>query len=646
MSGSTTFRQRKGYQIILRALGIGALVWILESVLDALLFLPGPFVGALLPSDPHHLYTRSFYMSATVAFSVYVQRITAKFRRARKDLREERDFAEGLIETAQAIVLVLDTEGRIVRFNRYLEEISGHRLEEVQGEDWFTTFLPQRDHPRIHQVFDRAVGGTHTRGNVNPILTKDGRERQIEWFSTTLKDVGGHPVGVLAIGQDITERVQAEDRIEHLNLILRAIRSVNQLITREKDRDRLLKLVCESLIETRGYYNAWIALLDEEGRLVTSAEAGLGDDFLPLVEALERGDLPNCGQVVLSESGVQPIEDPSSSRLNCPLASAYTGRGAMAVRLEHGEEVHGLLCVSMPRHLVGNQEEQTLFQEVAGDIAFALHSIELEEKRAQAQEALRDYSERLEEMVEERTGELRNAHQRLLRQERLAVLGQLAGGVGHELRNPLGAIKNAVYFLNMVLEEPAPEVKETLEILDLEVATCEKIISDLLELGRTRPLLRLKVQVNDIVEEALSRASVPEGVKVITELDQELPSILADPTQLGQVFGNIIANAFQAMPEGGQLLVKTRSSDMGEVIISFTDTGTGIPEEDLDRIFEPLFTTRAKGLGMGLAITRMLVERHGGTVQVESEVGRGSTFTVRLPAGGGLAQSSASPGQG
>ena len=264
--------------------------------------------------------------------------------------------------------------------------------------------------------------------------------------------------------------------------------------------------------------------------------------------------------------------------------------------------------------------------------------------------------------------ERKEMQERLMRQEKLAVLGQLAGGVGHELRNPLGAIKNAAYFLNMALEEPDPEVKETLEILEKEVGTSERIISSLLDFARAKPPTRRKVDVNDTVQEALSRTAVPENVELVRQLDEALPTILADPDQLAQVFGNIILNGIQAMPEGGRLVIKTarlslraeptrlsssqaQAEDLvepsGWVTVSFADTGVGIPEENLDKLFEPLFTTKAKGIGLGLALVKTLVEGHGGTIEVQSpstefipskaeglgtgEIGKGSTLTVRLP---------------
>ena len=133
------------------------------------------------------------------------------------------------------------------------------------------------------------------------------------------------------------------------------------------------------------------------------------------------------------------------------------------------------------------------------------------------------------------------------------------------------------------------------------------------------------------VQEALSRIAVPENVKVASQLDEALPIILADPDQLVQVFGHIALNAIQAMPEGGRLVVRSEVPTPGWMAVSFADTGVGISEENMDKLFEPLFTTKAKGIGLGMAVSKTLMEGHGGTIEVESQVGEGTTFSVRLP---------------
>jgi len=227
---------------------------------------------------------------------------------------------------------------------------------------------------------------------------------------------------------------------------------------------------------------------------------------------------------------------------------------------------------------------------------------------------------------------LRESEERLAHQEKLAILGQLAGGVSHELRNPLGVIKNAVYFLNMALEKPEPDVKESLELLEKEVANSERIITTLLDFARSGPPQRHTVDINQILRDVLSGTNVPGNIRVVDRFMESLPLIMADSNQLRQVFGNIILNAVQAMPREGQLMIKSETQEPGWAVVSIADTGVGIPKKNIEKIFEPLFTGKAKGIGLGMAITKTFVEGHGGTISVESEMGKGTTFTIKLPA--------------
>ena len=220
----------------------------------------------------------------------------------------------------------------------------------------------------------------------------------------------------------------------------------------------------------------------------------------------------------------------------------------------------------------------------------------------------------------------------LRRKENLKMMGMLAGGVGHELRNSLGVIKNASYFLNMILKDLEPDAKETLEILENEVATSEKIIRTLLDFARPKPPTKHKIPIHEIINKALSRVNIPKNIEVMNQVDAKSPMIVADPDQLGQVFTNLIINAVQAMPDGGQLTINSKINRKW-VETSITDTGVGISVENLTNLFKPLFTTKAKGIGLGLAIIKTLVDGHRGTIQVQSQVGMGSTFTVKIPTG-------------
>ena len=201
----------------------------------------------------------------------------------------------------------------------------------------------------------------------------------------------------------LSERIaKAQGKAAHLNAILRGIRNVNQLIAREKDRDRMIQKACKNLIETEGYYSAWIALVDENGRFLTAAEAGLEESFFsPVVEMMKRGEFTWCGQKALKHSGVKVIEDVTAADCaDCPLVGSCSGRAGMTARLEYGARIYGILYVSTPAEMAIDADEQLLFNEVAGDIAFGLHNLEQEEE-------LRKHRDHLEELVKERTKELR-----------------------------------------------------------------------------------------------------------------------------------------------------------------------------------------------------------------------------------------------
>ena len=223
---------------------------------------------------------------------------------------------------------------------------------------------------------------------------------------------------------------------------------------------------------------------------------------------------------------------------------------------------------------------------------------------------------------------LQRAQEELVRKERLAALGQLAGGVGHELRNPLGVIKNSVYFLNMVL--PADEkVRKHFGIIEREIATATRIVGDLLDYARVREPVREPVDLSALVREALDRVTIPPTVRVETALDDGLPRVMADPIQIGQIVNNLLTNAVQAMPDGGLLTVSS-GRDGHHLLITVEDTGVGIAPENMTRIFQPLFTTKARGIGLGLALAVNLASAHGGGIAVQSTPGQGSRFSLRL----------------
>ena len=247
------------------------------------------------------------------------------------------------------------------------------------------------------------------------------------------------------------------------------------------------------------------------------------------------------------------------------------------------------------------------------------------------EEELRSSNEELEAANEE----LRETQEQLVRSERLAAIGQLAGGVGHELRNPLGAIKNAVYYIRgkvagSELAQREPRVAEFLEIVDDEVKASNKIINDLLGFSRVGKPAVSPARIEKVINDAIAHTQIPENVNLSKKVDGSLPEIEVDTDQICQVLVNVLTNAVQAMPEGGRLTVVAREKN-GFLELEIADTGHGIAEENVGKIFDPLYTMKAKGIGLGLAVCKTIVERHEGSIGVESEVDKGTTFTIKLP---------------
>lgn len=251
-------------------------------------------------------------------------------------------------------------------------------------------------------------------------------------------------------------------------------------------------------------------------------------------------------------------------------------------------------------------------------------------ERKESEETLKQYKEQLEQLLKERTMELDETKEKMIRQEKLAMIGKLAGSVAHELRNPLGVISNSAYFLNMKISRTDEKIRKHLKLILEESTKANTIITDLLDFAQTKPEESQPSNINDLLRETLETIQKSERIRTNTLYDSELPNIAIDPRKIQQAFSNIIINAYQAMPEGGKLMITTKHHDrMIEIV--FKDTGVGIPTENLSKLFDPLFSTKMKGIGLGLTITKEIIEHYKGIIEVSSAVGVGSTFTIKLP---------------
>lgn len=249
--------------------------------------------------------------------------------------------------------------------------------------------------------------------------------------------------------------------------------------------------------------------------------------------------------------------------------------------------------------------------------------------RKEMADKLEKYSKHLEELVEKRTKELADTQAQLIKSERLAAIGELAGMVGHDLRNPLTGIKNAAYFLNRKNAFPSSQGKQMLDVIDKCVDHSNKIINDLLDYSREIRLEKEEASPQHLVLDALAILSIPQKIHVVIQVANK-PSINVDVEKVTRVFINLIKNAIDSMPDGGTITVSSLETK-DNLKISVSDTGIGIPEEVLPKLFSPLVTTKAQGMGFGLAICKRIIEAHGGTITVKTVKNQGTTFALTLP---------------
>jgi len=242
---------------------------------------------------------------------------------------------------------------------------------------------------------------------------------------------------------------------------------------------------------------------------------------------------------------------------------------------------------------------------------------------------IEDVTEHKEAVERERRLHEQEARTRELRTT-VRVLEQMAATLGHELRNPLGVISNSAYFLSSQAGISDARALKHAEIIGREVQSAKRVIDDILEFAHVSQIVPAPASLNAIVDQALARSQIPANIRVTRKRAPDLPPLVCDADRLERAFLDVIANAVQAMPRGGRLIVKTRLS-AGSVQAVFSDTGEGIAPENLTKVFDPMFTTKLRGIGLGLTVVRRTVKQHGGQVELKSKLEHGTSVIMTLP---------------
>ncbi len=503
---------------------------------------------------------------------ILVFRDITERRRAEEALYQAKLEWERTFDTIPDLIAIIDTQHQIVQVNQAMAHQLGATPQQCVGLKCFEC---------VHGTNQPPEFCPHTK------TLQDGQEHVAEVHeerlngdflvsTTPLRDEEGKIVSSVHVARNITERKKAEEALQESEERFRIIAEMSPIqISVSSTSDGTILFTNPAYEQTFGF---------AKGELIGKKAPDLyynPADRRVLVDTLKK------------EGSVRNYE--------------------VRVKRKDGTPFWVVASVA-PIHFGGKE-------------AFLGASIDItDRKRLEAKNE--EYAKHLEELVEERTKQLRDS-------ERLAAIGATAGMVGHDLRNPLQTIEGALFLANEEMKPlpDSPEKKSLQEICDIvseQVTYMDKIVSDLQDFVKPIKPQVEEADIQRIIHGALSTIALPENITVNTLLEEDAQRVVVDPVLMMRVFNNLITNAVQAMPTGGKLTLKTRWEGT-TMVLTVSDTGVGIPEDVKPKLFQPLFTTKSRGQGFGLSVCKRIVEAHSGSITFESEVGKGTTFTIQLP---------------
>jgi two-component system NtrC family sensor kinase len=510
----------------------------------------------------------------------YAEQLEEKVKERTKTLKENEEKLRSIFNSSPDAIAVSDLKGNVIECNKATLDFLGlSTKDEITAKNGLT-FVAKQDQQKVKNIMKKVLKNGPLINIEYTALNKDNQEFSAEFSASAIKNHSGKPTGFVTMIKDITDRKRKEEELHKSETKNKAILNAIPDLMWQINKD------------------------------------GVFLEFIP------AKDFPT---IILPEQIIGKNIHDAAPKWFAEKVMKYTKRAFRTNEIQIFEYQLPLASGNKKMHdyearLVVGGEDTILT--IVRDIT----------ERKHMENELRRYSEQLEERVEERTNALKESQERLVKSEKLAAIGQAATMVGHDLRNPLQAIENGVYYINAELSklQISPKITETLQAIHSSVNYADNIVKDLQSFASKREPLFKKTDINTLVKETFMQIKQPENVETIMEFD-ELPKIDVDNDMIKRIFVNLATNGIQAMGEkGGTMKVSTKKAK--EFIeVKFEDTGVGIKKENMKKIFTPFFTTKAQGMGVGLPICKRFVDIHEGNIKVESEEGKGSIFTINLP---------------
>jgi signal transduction histidine kinase len=417
---------------------------------------------------------------------------------------------------------------------------------------------------------------------------------------------------------------QLEDRLQRRSEELEALVRIGSEFNLRLGLDELTELI---LLIARDEFQADYAelfLFDEGQQPILYRDLRNGLRTREEAESVLNSEDTIASRVFHTQEPIL-IRGTDETQLRSERLCSLSLHSAMAAPLKHHMRLVGILTVGHEQPEQFGESQLRMLRSVGEQAALAV-------RNAQLHAALQSYAQNLESMVETRTQELRAAQAQLIQTEKLAALGRVAAGIAHEVNNPLQPVLNCLEAAIEDVQGAQPVDLESLRIAESEVQRIKTIVSRLLDFSRPSAEEHFPVNLHDLVREVLiltKRQLEGRRIRVETRL-QPVQPVAGSPTQLKQVFLNLVLNAMESMPDGGSIVIETYPDEQ-EMALSIQDSGVGMDEQTIAQIFEPFYSTKGDGTGLGLSVSYGIIQGHGGRIDVESEPGQGSRFTIWLP---------------
>ncbi|MCW4046905.1 MAG: PAS domain S-box protein [Candidatus Bathyarchaeota archaeon] len=509
------------------------------------------------------------------------RRIEAIAADSKAALEKERDLLQAVMNGAKNVHLVyLDRNFNFVRVNEAYAKTCGYKPEEMIGKNHFALYPDEENEAIFARVRDTGVPVEfHDR----PFVFPDQPERGVTYWDWTLKPVkdgSGRVEGLVFSLVETTERKRAEE----------ALRNSEEQFRRAIENAPIP-----------------VIMLAEDGEVLQINRAWT------VLTGYEHQDMPFFDAWLRTAYG----EDADDMRDH--MRDLFTGKNYISMEFPIHTQDGAVRYWSFSASMLGTLQDKRRFA-----VGMAVDITQLKN----LQQKLEQHAQKLEELVRIRTERLKAA-------ERLAAIGETAGMVGHDIRNPLQSIIGELYLINDALSKvPDSKTKESLKesitVIEEQAAYINKIVTDLQDYAKSAAPRMEEVDVDKVIQAVVSSMDIPENIEFSYYVEGSFPKLRADASFLQRILTNLISNAVQAMPNGGKLTIN--ASHRGEkALIGVEDTGKGIPEENREKLFKPLFTTKSKGQGFGLAVCKKLTEAMNGTITFESQKGKGTRFIIELP---------------